>query len=145
MESAQNILSVALNHPVMHEEMELVHHKKQMIPGTVQYVINRYRKLPGATIEDTGMMIYNFKPENNKDSNLELVFCITGNRYCKQKYTECNFCKHSQSHSCQEVIETVDVAAFRFNADHLSQFVKGIKTTSFSDDILNFRHTSSWD
>ncbi len=144
MESAQNILSVALNRPVMQEEMELVHHKKQMIPGTVQYVINRYRKLPGATIEDTGMMIYNFKPENNKDSNLELVFCITGNRYCKQKDTECNFCKHSQSHSCQEVIETVDVAAFRFNADHLSQFVKGIKTTSFSDDILNFRHTSSF-
>ena len=46
MESAQNILSVALNHPVMQEEMELVQHKTQMIPGTVQYVINRYRKVP---------------------------------------------------------------------------------------------------
>jgi len=144
MESTQNILSLALNHPVMQEEMELVQHKSQMIPGTVQYVINRYRKLPMVNFEDTGMMVYNYKDEGHKEGNLELVFCITGNRYCKQKDTECNFCKHSQSHNCQEVVETVDVASFRFNADHLSQFVKGIKSTSFSEDILNFRHTSSF-
>ena len=144
MQSAQNILSVALNHPVMVEEMELVHHKKQMIPGTVQYVINRYKKVPNATFEDTGMMVYNYKTEDNKNSNLELVFCVTGNRYCRQKESECNFCRHSQSHLCQEVVETVDVAAFRFNSDHLSQFVKDVKTTSFSEDILNFSHTSSF-
>jgi AraC family transcriptional regulator len=144
MESAQTILSLSLNHPVMLEDMELVQHKTQMIPGTVQYVINRYRKVPNATFEDTGMMVYNFKAGDNKNSNLELVFCITGNRYCKQKDAECNFCKHSQSHNCQEVIETVDVAAFRFNANHLSQFVKGIRTTSFSENILNFSHTSSF-
>ncbi len=144
MESAQNILSVALNHPVMQEEMELVQHKSQRIPGTVQYVINRYRKLPHVNFEDTGMMVYNYRDGGHKEGNLELVFCITGNRYCKQKGTECNFCKHSQSHNCQEVVETVDVASFRFNADHLSQFVKGIKSTSFSEDILNFRHTSSF-
>jgi AraC-like DNA-binding protein len=143
MESAQNILSVALNHPMMVDEMELVQQKKQMIPGTVQYVINRYRKAPNATFEDTGMMVYNYKTEG-QNSNLVLVFCITGNRYCRQKDQECNFCRHSQSHLCQEMVETVDVAAFRFNADHLSQFVKGIKTTSFSESILNFSHTSSF-
>src|SRR5664279_6258190 len=71
MESAQNILSLALNHPVMPEEMELVQHKTQVIPGTVHYVINRYRKLPNATFEDTGMMIYNFKAEDHK--NLSLI------------------------------------------------------------------------
>ena len=144
MESAQNILSVALNHPVMPGDMELVHHKTQVIPGTVHYVIRRYRKVAHAVVQDTGMMIYNFKDGDHKNSNLELVFCITGNRYCKQKDSECNFCKHSQSHNCQEVVETVDVAAFRFNANHLSQFVKGIKTTSFSENILNFSHTSSF-
>jgi AraC family transcriptional regulator len=128
----------------MPEEMELVNHKNQKIPGTVHYVINRYRKIPNATFEDTGMMVYNFKPGDDKNNNLELVFCITGNRYCKEKDTECNFCRHSQSQNCREAIETVDVAAFRFTADHLSQFVKGIKTTSFSEDILTFSHTSSF-
>jgi AraC family transcriptional regulator len=144
MEYSQNILSVALNHPVMPEEMELIQHKIQKIPGTVQYVINRYRKLPHVNFEDTGMMIYNYKANDNKKSHLELVFCITGNRYCKQKHLECNFCKNSQSDHCQEIIDTVDVATFRFNSDHLSQFVKGIRTTSFSESILNFSHTSSF-
>ncbi|MEO8412540.1 MAG: AraC family transcriptional regulator [Ginsengibacter sp.] len=144
MESAEHILSVALNHPVMQEEMELVHHKTQQIPGTVQYTIDRYRKLPHINFDDTGMMVYNFKPEDKKESSLELVFCVTGNRYCKQKDAECVFCKHGQSDRCHEIIETVDVASFRFNSDHLSQFVKGIKTTSFSESVLNFSHTASF-
>lgn len=122
----------------------MVQHKSQVIPGTVHYVIKRYRKLPNAKFDDTGMMVYNFKADDQKDNSLELVFCITGNKYCMQKDAECNFCKHSQSHNCQEIVETVDVAAFRFNANHLSQFVKGIKTNSFSEDILTFQHSSSF-
>ncbi len=144
MEPNQNILSVALNRPVIHEEMELVHHKVQKIPGTVQYVINRYRKLPHINFEDTGMMVYNYKSVVRKEDNLELVFCVTGNRYCRQKDSECNFCKNAQSERCQEIIDTVDVASFQFNSDHLSQFVKSIKTTTFSESILNFSHTSSF-
>src|SRR5664279_3231994 len=144
MEPIQNILSVALNRPVMQEEMELVHHKVQKIPGTVQYVINRYRKLPHINFEDTGVMVYHYKSEDKKESSLELVFCVTGNRYCRQKDSECNFCKNAQSERCQEIIDTVDVASFRFNSDHLSQFVKSLKTTSFSESILNFSHASSF-
>ena len=144
MESTQNILSLAVNHPVMQEELELVHHKVQKIPGTVQYSINRYRKLPNFNVEDTGMMVYNYKTNDSKSNSLDLVFCVTGNRYCKQKDSECNFCKHSQSDRCHEIIDTVDVASFRFNTDHLSQFVKSIKTTTFSENVLNFSHTSSF-
>ncbi len=144
MESVQNILSMALNHPVMQEEMELVQHKTQTIPGSVHYVINRYRKIPNAILEDTGMMVYNYQPDLEKQGNLELVFCISGNRYCKHKDEECNFCKLSQSHACEELVDTIDVACFRFNASHLSQFVKGLRTTTFSEDILNFNYTSSF-
>ncbi len=144
MEAIQNILSVALNHPVMQEELELVQQKVQKIPGTVHYIINRYQKLPHINFEDTGMMIYNYKTEDKKESSLELIFCITGNRYCRQKDMECNFCKNLQSDRCSEMVDTVDVASFRFNSDHLSQFVKSIKTTSFSESILNFSHTSSF-
>ncbi|MDQ2719321.1 MAG: AraC family transcriptional regulator [Bacteroidota bacterium] len=144
MISAQNILSLAINHPVMQEEMELLHHKKQNIPGSVHYVINRYRKMPNVIFEDTGMMVYNYDRENKKSGSLELVFCIAGNKYCKQKKEECNFCKHSQSHNCDEIVETMDVAGFLFSSCHLKQFVKELKTTSFSENVLNFRHTSSF-
>jgi len=144
MESAHTILSLALNHPVMQEEMELVQQKVQNIPGSVQYIINRYRKMPSVSIRETGMMVYNYKQGDENESNLELVYCITGNRYCKAKAEECSFCKHSDSHECGEVVETIDVACFRFNTNHLSQFVKGLKTTSFSEDVLNFNYTSSF-
>ncbi|MEO7834522.1 MAG: AraC family transcriptional regulator, partial [Ginsengibacter sp.] len=60
MESAENILAIALNHPVMQDEMELVQHSSQKIPGSVQYVINRYRKTPNVIIEETAMMVYNY-------------------------------------------------------------------------------------
>lgn len=144
MNAAQNILSIALNQPLMQDELELVQHSSQNIPGTVHYIINRYRKLPKMLLQETGMMIYNYNEEDKKSGNLELVFCMEGNRYCKSKGTECNFCKHSQSNHCSELIDTIDVACFRFNADHLMQFVKGLKTTSFSEDILTFKHTSSF-
>lgn len=128
----------------MQEEMELVAEKSQLIPGTVQYVIKRYRKQPQMTFDDMGSLSYNYKNDDNKEPNLELTFCISGNRYCRQKNNECNFCKNSISNNCLEMVETVDVASFRFNADHLSQFLNGIKTTTFSEDILHFRHTSSF-
>jgi AraC family transcriptional regulator len=144
METVEQILSLALNHPVMQGEMEIVQHKSQCIPGSVHYIINRYRKMPNIVFEDMGMMVYNYNQDNKKSGNLELVFCISGNKYCKEKSEECSFCKHSQSHHCEELIETVDVASFRYSREHLTQFVKGLKTTSFSGDILNFNHTSSF-
>ena len=144
MQSAQNILSIASKQPFINGEMELVQHNSQQIPGSVQYVINRYRKPPKTVFEESAMMIYNYHENDEQSRNLELVFCMEGNRYCKKRDTECNFCQHSQSHHCEELVDTIDVACFRFNADHLSQFVKGLKTTTFSENILAFKHTSSF-
>jgi AraC-like DNA-binding protein len=144
MEAAQNILSIALNEPVKQDQLELVQHNVQNIPGSVQYIINRYRKTPNVQLEETGILNYNYSKEDEKSHNLELVFCMEGNRYCNVKDTECNFCKHSQSHLCKELVDTVDVACFRFNTDHLSQFVKGLKTSNFSENVLNFKHTASF-
>lgn len=144
MESSQNILSLALGQPVRQEELELVQHNSQDIPGTVHYIINRYRKTPDFDLEETGMLIYNYHKDDKKSRNLELVFCMEGNRYCKVKDNECNFCKHSQSHLCKELVDTVDIGYFRFSADHLSQFVKGLKTSNFSENVLNFKHTTSF-
>ena len=91
MESTQNILSIALNAPSVQDEMELVQHRSQKIPGSVHYIINRYRKSPNVSIEETGMMVYNYNEGDQKAGNLELVFCMEGNRYCKAKDEECNF------------------------------------------------------
>lgn len=144
MQQALDILSVAQRHPVMLEQLELLQEKDQTIPGSVQYNIRRFRKQPQTNMEDTGMMIYHFKKNEPAENFLELRFCITGNTYCRKKHTECDFCKFNDSKNCVEKIESIDVVSFKFSPTHLSQFVKGIKQTNFSEDILNFRHTSSF-
>jgi AraC-like DNA-binding protein len=118
--------------------------KEQTIPGSVQYHIKRFKKIPQTNIDDTGMMIYHFKKDHPTENHLELKFCISGNTYCRAKNTECDSCKFHQSVKCEERIDTVDLVSFKFTPAHLSQFVKGIKQTNFSDDILNFKHTTSF-
>ena len=144
MHSTLEILALAQRQPVMQEQLNLLQQKEQLVPGSVQYVIRRYQKFVNANIEDTGMVFYHFKKDEPKENFLELRFCLTGNVYCNQKNAECNSCKLNQSQTCNERIETIDVASFKFSPDHLSQFVKGIKSSNFSDYVLNFKHTSTF-
>lgn len=144
MEKQTDILSHPQWHPFLREKNLLLQEKEQTIPGSVQYTIKRFKKLPQVNIEDTGIMVYHFKKEEPQENHLELKFCISGNTYCRAKNTECDSCKFHQSVNCEESIETIDLVSFKFTPAHLSQFVKGIKQTTFSDDVLNFKHTSSF-
>ena len=144
MEQQQNILSIAQWQPSLYGLHLLLQEKEQTIPGSVQYTIKRFKQLPQTNIEDTGMMVYHFKKDAPKENHLELKFCISGNTYCRSKNAECDACKFHQSLHCQERIDTIDLVSFKFTPAHLSQFVKGIKQTTFSEDILNFKHTASF-
>lgn len=131
--------------PIMHEELQLLQEKEQQIPGSVQYMIKRYRKNPRWNMEDTGMLVYHYKKNEPKDNHLELRFCVSGNVYCKQKEIECNLCKFNASRSCAERIDSVDVVSFRFSPVHLSQFLKpGKMKDKLTDEVLSFKHTSSF-
>ncbi|MBA2249061.1 MAG: helix-turn-helix transcriptional regulator [Chitinophagaceae bacterium] len=142
MTTGIEILEIACKQPLMQEQLQLLQEKEQLIPGSVQYNIRRYKKTMEG-IEDVAMMVYNYLPPSPKENYLELRFCITGNTYCRQKNTECYNCK-MQSANCEEKIETTNVVSFKFTPAHLSQFVKKIKHSSFSNDILNFQHTTSF-
>lgn len=140
-----DILTLAYKQPLLQEQLELVHEKERQIPGSVQYVIKRYRKHPQWNIDDTGMIVYHFKKDKPRENHLELRFCVTGNVYCRQKEIECNLCKFSNSPNCTERIESVDVVSFRFSPVHLSQFLKpGTLKDKLVDEVLNFSHPSSF-
>jgi AraC family transcriptional regulator len=144
MELQKDILAFSQLQPVNPQQNLLLQEKEQTIPGSVQYTIKRFRKLPQTNIADTGVMVYHFKKDEPAENHLELKFCISGNTYCRSKNTECDSCKFHQSVNCDERIDTVDLVSFKFTPAHLSQFVKGIKQTTFSEEILNFKHTSSF-
>lgn len=140
-----DILSVAYKQPLMQNQLEMLQEREQQIPGSVQYIINRYRKHPQWNMDDTGMIVYNYKKEDPKDNYLELRFCVSGNVYCKQKQVECDLCKFNASKSCVDRIESIDVLSFRFSTIHLSQFVKpGKQNDTLTNDILRFSHQSSF-
>jgi AraC-like DNA-binding protein len=130
---------------VLQDELRLLQEKEQQIPGSVQYVIKRYQRLPQWNVEDTGMLVYHYEKSEPSKNYLELNFCVTGNVYCKQKDVECDFCKYSSSRNCSERVESMDVMSFRFTAVQLSQFVKPRKKNDIlTEDVLRFQHTSSF-
>jgi AraC family transcriptional regulator len=64
--------------------------------------------------------------------------------YCREKKTECDYCKFNSSKSCVEKVDSVDVLSFSFSPSYLKQFTSGKKNASLSDDVLSFTHQTSF-
>ena len=145
MHQPPDILAVAYRQSYMQDQMVLLQEKEQQIPGSVQYIIKRYRRHPQWNIDDTGMIVYHYEANNKRENYLELKFCITGNVYCRQKDSECDMCRFNESKNCQEKIDSIDVLSFKFSPIHLSQFVKPRHANdTASEELLNFKHASSF-
>ena len=145
MDNQTDIFSIAHKQPFLQNELELLHEVVRTVPGSVQYSIKRYRRFPQWNIEDTGILAYHYQKNNSAGNYLELKFCVSGNIYCREKQSECNFCKQNASRRCIEKIESVDVLSFSFSRSYLNQFAKAHKTpVSLSDNVLSFKHKSSF-
>ncbi len=142
MNQHTDILALSRKQPYLHEEMEVLQDMVRSVPGSVKYSIKRYRKQPQWNMEDTGMLVYNYEKNNPSENYLELKFCVSGNVYCRQKNTECDFCKLNASRTCIEKVDSVDVLSFSFSPSYLQQFAKAHRTPqSLSDNVLGFTHT----
>ena len=128
----------------MQDQLELLSEADRLVPGSVQYSIKRYRKLPQWNIDDTGMLVYHYSKTSSTDNYLELKFCVSGNVYCREKQQECNFCKFNASKGCVEKVESVDVLSFSFKPSYLTQFGRSKKNNSVADEVLSFTHSSSF-
>ena len=93
MNNLKEILAPAYNQSLSFNELDVLQDIDRAVPGSVHYSIKRYKKEADWSMEDTGMLVYHFEKNNPTANYLELKFCITGNVYCRQKQTECDFCK----------------------------------------------------
>jgi AraC family transcriptional regulator len=143
-----NILEIAYKQPLMQDQMQVLLHKEKQIPGSVTYSIKRYAKQPQWNIDDSGMLVYHTQKNNPAENYLQLQFCVSGNVYCREKKTECDYCKFNSSKSCVEKVDSVDVLSFTFSPSYLKQFtpmaIGGKKNTTLSDDVLSFGHKTSF-
>ncbi len=145
MDHSLDILALSHKQPYFPQEMVVLQDIVRNVPGSVQYSIKRYRKQPQWAMEDTGVLAYHYEKNNAKANSLELKFCITGNVYCRQKQTECDYCNLNASKGCIEKVESVDVVSFSFSPAYLQQFAKAHKTpVSLSDNVLSFQHSTSF-
>ena len=144
MSVQQDVITLAHKEPVLMDELDLVMERDRHIPGTWQYAIRRYRRNPHKGLEDTGLLMYHYVPDDPAGRSLELRFCIAGNSYCAQKAVDCDFCRDAASGTCEQKIPTVDVLQFRFEPMHLSGFAKGHARNGNTEALLNFRHTESF-
>lgn len=144
MSYSTDILTLAHRQQVMAEELELLHEKEKLIPGTWSYQIRRYKRHTYWNAEDTGIFVYHVEPDRPANSYMELRFCVMGNGYCTDKAMDCDQCRMTSSRHCEHKTPTVDVLNFRFEPAHLMQFAKGMKASDASQDIMQFRNNSSF-
>ena len=144
MNQQTSISNIAYNQSFIYNELDVLQDIDRAVPGSVHYSIKRYRKETQWNMEDTGMLVYHYEKNNPDEHYLELKFCVTGNVYCREKQTECNFCKLNASKTCLEKVDSIDVLSFSFKPSYLRQFVRGQKQRNISDEVLSFTHTSSF-
>jgi len=144
MHSTTNLLEIDQQPSLVFNELEVLQEIERSVPGSVHYSITRYKKQSQWSVEDTGKLIYHFEKNNSAANYLELRFCVSGNVYCRQNQSECDSCKFSASKSCVEKEESIDLLSFSFKPGYLTQFVRGKKQLTLSDEVLSFTHTSSF-
>jgi len=141
----QDILRIAQKQPLLAGDLELLHEVKRNVPGSVYYSIQRYKRLPQWSIDDTGILEYQYVKNDVSEQMLHLRFCVSGNVYCRQKQTECDSCKLNSTVNCSDKADSIDVLSFSFSPSYLQQFAKAHKTPlTLSERVLSFTHTSSF-
>ncbi len=143
MQPVNDILTLAHRHPLMNTELEQLYSLEKQIPGAVQYAIYKYKLQPQMSLDDVGMLAYNFRAGKPAEKNIELRFCISGNQYCNDTSCDDGFCKKQDS-TCVDNVPTFDVLVFQYPSSYLGQFVKGKNIQSRSDELLAFKHKSSF-
>ena len=110
---------------------DAVFKKEQHLPGAISYHITRYISSTSMLVDDAGLLTYFVSHSEPEDSYLQLSFCISGNN----TLMEDKLCLSTN---------TFDVFHFNFTTTFLNQFVQNIKLGSRKDQVLAFRHPTSF-
>jgi len=136
-----DILKV-VNQNAVDSTLDVLYHKEQTIPGSIEYSIKRYfNQFPNGS-EDTGMLVYHFHADQPEKNHLEIRYCTVGNRYCDDR--NCINCPDTLSEKCNGKHQTIDVFTFHFTHTFLSQFTQNIKLSNRKDEVVAFKHPSSF-
>ncbi|MBL7727954.1 MAG: helix-turn-helix transcriptional regulator [Dinghuibacter sp.] len=144
MKSALHTAQIPGEKGIVSGKAVLLQEKQQQIPGSFFYRIRRYQRPPDWSESDTGMLVYHFAEGKEKEQYLELRFCVSGNKYCREKQTECDHCRITDAPKCVERFDTVDVLSFRFQPDQLHRLIANDGSEAMNEHIIRFAHNQSF-
>jgi AraC family transcriptional regulator len=140
MNQFSHILNLSTSQAALQDNLQILFSKEhELSGGQLQYTVKRVHAHPQWISEDTGMIVYHYEAPNSEKNYLELHFCISGNRYCRNK--DCGQCwlKPTED-NCHGDNKTLDIFSFHFNSNFLNQFVHNVKLTTKKDEVLAFKH-----
>ncbi len=141
MTKSLNILNLS-NQNTIDTGLDLLYEKEQNTPGFFDYSIKRFYAHHPVADDDTGMMVYHYHVNQSQKNYLELRFCVTGNRYCEEK--NCTRCNELVKDNCKGKLFTADVFTLHFTHTYLNQFTQNVKLSNRKDEVLAFKHPSSF-
>lgn len=144
MHDSLSILAESVQRDLMVDQLKMVTRREKSIPGSVEYDMRRFMRMPGWQVDDIGMLEYNYVGEKHPDNALQLKFCISGRAYCDEdECEEGSTCKKTGLANCKEEVETVDVYSFRFTYTYLRQFLTSKVAVSDAEKFLSFEYNQS--
>lgn len=143
MTHSHTLFPFAANAPQMMEDLHVMQEMDKVVPDSFHLSIRRYKKQLHWNLEDMGKVVYTVDKAPETENSLELIFCVSGNKYCHSKNMECDACKENASSNCNEKTESVDIISCTFSASYLKSQVKGVGNL-FADKVLSFKHPGSF-
>jgi AraC family transcriptional regulator len=119
---------------------EIYYESTRQIPNALNYSVKRYVKPPGFEMEDAGLLKYHVESSDSGKNHLELLFCISANRYCDHS-RDCENCPVHGHLNCTANYESLDVMQFVFTSSVLQQYSQSrTSTNNLSENIIAFKH-----
>ena len=98
----------------MVDELELLQEREKQIPGTWQYTIRRYRKIPHWMLEDTGMLVTICRKTDPVQAYGTEILRGWEMPIACEKDMECDLCRQAGSKNCEHKDSHPRCAAFPF-------------------------------
>lgn len=115
--------------------------KEQSIPGAVNYSIRRYVRDESISLDDMGIVNYEYKGKSSDQNKMKLRFCVSGNMYCSAG--NCQKCTLGNARHCERSVPCYDMVAVDYTAPQLSQYIAKSPNCG-TDTLLRFNKTDSF-
>lgn len=112
MKDQTDILALALSQSSFPADMELIAEEENEIKNSLRLQVQRYAYPQAWPIEDVGMVDYQ-KGKTEKDTSIQLRYCLVGNRYCNNpacKDSGCQLAGKKSRKNTDAVIEVINIS-----------------------------------